>query len=68
MILLVYNKYRMSDELDVMVLNYPDFPHCAVQIFCDDKSRDDAKTMARIFSQEDPFCWSMAEDLNKQGA
>lgn len=58
----------MSDELDAMVLSYPDFPHCAIQTFCDDKSRDDAKTMARIFSQEDPTCWSMVEDLNKQGA
>lgn len=58
----------MNEQLDAMILSYPDFPHCAIQTFCDDKSREDAKTMARIFSQDDPSCWSMIEDLNKKGA
>lgn len=58
----------MNEHLEAMILAYPDFAHCSIQTFCDDKSRDDAKSFARIFSQDDMSCWSMVEDLNKNGA
>lgn len=58
----------MNEQLDAMILSYPDFPHCAIQTFCDDKSREDAKSLARIFSQDDMSCRPMVEDLNKSGA
>lgn len=55
-----------NDQLDIMIMEYPDFAHCSIQTFCDDKGREDAKSFARIFSQDDMDCWEQVQKLNKQ--
>mgnify|MGYP003292001809 CR=1 FL=1 len=61
----------LREHIDAMISEYPDFSHCMIQTFCDDKEhKDDAdkKHLTWMYSQDEPGIWEKLEKLNDEWA